>query len=35
MMSCQFFWKQMDKALTDIEAWPVMSMDPDYEMRTL
>ena len=31
MMSCQFFWKQMDKALTDIEAWPVMSMDPAYE----
>ena len=21
----------MDKALTDIEAWPVMSMDPAYE----
>ena len=31
MMSRQFFWKQMDKALTDIEAWPVMSMDPAYE----
>ena len=30
MKNCQFFWKQMEQALNDTEAWPLSDMDPAY-----